>query len=384
MRLSMVMIAKDERENVRPCFDTFWDHVDEVVLCDTGSRDGTIGEARRYARERREAKKLIVGRFKWCDDFGAARTYAHSLATGGIHGTIDLDERLVGAQHLRAEAARISERPKVGVLLALCSGSLASSDWQPCLLRAPVRWKYPTAEVPCDTDRGLVSGHVRYEHTRAVHRGPRDLKIALQWLKREPDDSRALMTVAATAFDNSELSTAEDALQALLARRTPPLIGDERASAFGLRAQIARDRGDLSAAQEFARRAISFSRSDALSIQRIQDGRGGSPDGSGTLNGAWQLLAQAALDQDDHAEALRCATEAAQYALSKDRIQLARSVAGVAVAALAAQGRAPIEALAAVLGTDGAKSPSPDPAEVARAAIQTGDLMAAATLLGRV
>jgi hypothetical protein len=31
MRLSMVMIARDERENVRPCFESFWDHVGEVL-----------------------------------------------------------------------------------------------------------------------------------------------------------------------------------------------------------------------------------------------------------------------------------------------------------------------------------------------------------------
>ena len=46
LRLSMVMIARNERANVRQCFESFWDHVDEVVLCDTGSRDDTIDEAR--------------------------------------------------------------------------------------------------------------------------------------------------------------------------------------------------------------------------------------------------------------------------------------------------------------------------------------------------
>jgi glycosyltransferase involved in cell wall biosynthesis len=51
MRVSMVMIARDEAANVRPCLSSFWDHVDEVVLCDTGSRDDTVKLARAFARE---------------------------------------------------------------------------------------------------------------------------------------------------------------------------------------------------------------------------------------------------------------------------------------------------------------------------------------------
>jgi hypothetical protein len=68
-RLSMVTIARDEGHNVRACFESFWDHVDEVVLCDTGSGDGTIAEARAFAGERSEPGKLLVGQFTWTDDF---------------------------------------------------------------------------------------------------------------------------------------------------------------------------------------------------------------------------------------------------------------------------------------------------------------------------
>jgi glycosyltransferase involved in cell wall biosynthesis len=49
--ISMCLIAKNERENVRPCLSSFGDHVDEIVFCDTGSRDGTVAEVKRVARE---------------------------------------------------------------------------------------------------------------------------------------------------------------------------------------------------------------------------------------------------------------------------------------------------------------------------------------------
>jgi hypothetical protein len=107
-----------QRHNVRRCFDSFWDHVDEVVLCDTGSTDGTIAEARRFAKEHGEADKLTVGRFEWRDDFSAARTHAHSLATGSVHTYVDLDDVIIGAEHLREEALRFAANPSLGEINA--------------------------------------------------------------------------------------------------------------------------------------------------------------------------------------------------------------------------------------------------------------------------
>ena len=108
--------ASKSSSTSQPCFDTFWEHVDEVVLCDTGSRDGTVAEARRYAKARGDAEKLVVGRFKWCDDFAAARTYAHSLATGDVHATIDQCNNRAGASRRRATRTLRRLRVRTSVL----------------------------------------------------------------------------------------------------------------------------------------------------------------------------------------------------------------------------------------------------------------------------
>jgi tetratricopeptide (TPR) repeat protein len=103
--LSMVLIARDEAENIEPCFSSWWDHVDEVVLCDTGSQDDTIKRARVFAAERGELHKLIITEYEWHDDFAAARNHADSCATGRWMCWADLDDVVEGAELLRQLAA---------------------------------------------------------------------------------------------------------------------------------------------------------------------------------------------------------------------------------------------------------------------------------------
>ena len=56
------------------------------------SRVITVAIAETFAHEKGEPDKLIVGHFRWDDDFAAARNYADSLTTGGDwHCWIDLD-----------------------------------------------------------------------------------------------------------------------------------------------------------------------------------------------------------------------------------------------------------------------------------------------------
>jgi glycosyltransferase involved in cell wall biosynthesis len=187
----MVMIARDEQANVRPCFDSFWPHVDEVVLCDTGSVDDTVEEARRYAEERGEPGKLIVGRFEWCDDFGAARTYAHSLATGDVHAYIDLDDRLEGAEHLGSVVAEFANQSGLGTVWAnYYMADETVGKPRPRFARAPVRWLDPTYEAIEEQEGAsqIYTSLVRWRHAGDSQHGRRDLDIALKWSERDPEN----------------------------------------------------------------------------------------------------------------------------------------------------------------------------------------------------
>src|SRR5207244_2282343 len=60
-RVSLCMIVKDEATNLPSCLRSVADLVDEMIVIDTGSRDGT-----RQVAERLGAR---VFDFAWCDDF---------------------------------------------------------------------------------------------------------------------------------------------------------------------------------------------------------------------------------------------------------------------------------------------------------------------------
>jgi tetratricopeptide (TPR) repeat protein len=84
--LTLTMIVRDEEHLLPGCLASVCGVVDEIVVVDTGSRDGT----RRVA----EKAGARVHDFTWCDDFAAARNEALRHATGKWVLVLDADERL--------------------------------------------------------------------------------------------------------------------------------------------------------------------------------------------------------------------------------------------------------------------------------------------------
>ncbi len=84
--ISLCMIVKNEEKILERCLSTVADLVDEVVIIDTGSTDGTKEIARRYT------DKLYD--FQWTDDFSAARNFAFSKASMEYIYSVDADEVL--------------------------------------------------------------------------------------------------------------------------------------------------------------------------------------------------------------------------------------------------------------------------------------------------
>jgi glycosyltransferase involved in cell wall biosynthesis len=94
VKLSACMIVKNEVLTLPDCFRTVMGHVDELVIVDTGSTDGTQALVDTWAEYMNKGTKIVRGEFAWCDDFSAARNYAMSLATGEWIVTIDADDRV--------------------------------------------------------------------------------------------------------------------------------------------------------------------------------------------------------------------------------------------------------------------------------------------------
>jgi tetratricopeptide (TPR) repeat protein len=86
VNVSAALIVRDESAFIEDCLASLAGQVDEIVVVDTGSVDDTIQKARHFP--------IRLHKFKWCQDFAAARNYAISQASGDWILYIDADERL--------------------------------------------------------------------------------------------------------------------------------------------------------------------------------------------------------------------------------------------------------------------------------------------------
>ncbi len=85
--LSLCMIVKNELKYIEQCLTAVKPYVDEIVVADTGSTDGTI--------EVLERMGCKVYHFEWCDDYAKARNFAISKSTNDWILVLDADEIIV-------------------------------------------------------------------------------------------------------------------------------------------------------------------------------------------------------------------------------------------------------------------------------------------------
>ena len=99
MLLSAAIIVKDDTEHLDACLTSLRGLVDQVVVVDTGSSDGSIAVAEQHG--------ALVTREPWHDDLAAPRNRALDLAAGKWILSLDADERVRG--DLDAVRERLSD-----------------------------------------------------------------------------------------------------------------------------------------------------------------------------------------------------------------------------------------------------------------------------------
>lgn len=105
--LSACIVVKDGKASILRCLDALEPAVDEIVVIDTGSSDGTIELVDAWKTKHPGMKvvhDLVGDRFHDIDgifDFGAAKNYAVSRATCGYIMWVDCNDMLSGGRSLR-------------------------------------------------------------------------------------------------------------------------------------------------------------------------------------------------------------------------------------------------------------------------------------------
>jgi len=96
--ISLCMIVKNEGNTLEKCLDSIKDIVDEIIIVDTGSTDGTKEIARKYTD--------AIYDFNWIDDFSAARNFSFDKATKDYLLWLDADDILLPADHTKFMALK--------------------------------------------------------------------------------------------------------------------------------------------------------------------------------------------------------------------------------------------------------------------------------------
>lgn len=139
--LSLAMIVKNEAQTLERCLRPARAHVDEIVVVDTGSSDGTREIARKYAD--------VFDEIEWPGSFSEARNHSFDLATEDYVLVLDGDEYIPNPMHWELIRKSI-EQPEIALVQlrlhnVLPDGGLvgASEIWhERVVLNHPeIRWE---------------------------------------------------------------------------------------------------------------------------------------------------------------------------------------------------------------------------------------------------
>jgi hypothetical protein len=245
------LIARNEASVITGCLESIQNHVDEIIVVDTGSSDETTGIAAHHGAK-------IVS-FPWIDDFAAARNCALDAATSDWILYIDADERLVVPQgiSIRDElgapgvvALRMRLQPRTGF----------SAYHEVRLFRRDRRIRFvglmheriiPSLMAVCAEDRkriaisdlGIV--HIGYDSDQ-THKHHRNLPLLRRAVIENPDRVYCWWHLGATLAGLGQLDNADAAWARAIEVAERSTIAQEQAeasAAYQARAKLALERG---------------------------------------------------------------------------------------------------------------------------------------------
>ncbi len=172
--LSACLIMKDEEDSIERCLRSIVHLVDEVVIYDTGSTDGSIELARSCGAS------VIPG--YWDDDFSRARNEARRACRGEWLLHLDMDEELTDVREQVGIVRTMLERDLPIDLIAVPLFNMAGTELAPVreptphsvprlVHRTRCHWTGALHEHPMPVRGGGTPRTIRDEHITIIHYG---------------------------------------------------------------------------------------------------------------------------------------------------------------------------------------------------------------------
>ena len=202
-QLSLAMIVKNEARCLARCLRSVQAIVDEIVVVDTGSTDGTVEIAKSF-----NAK---ISHFDWVNDFSAARNFSLDQAGGDWVFVLDADE--FASEALAKEIREfIQAKPAVGRLKIVSDfrrhgQTLRSQSFVSRLFPRGARFEGRIHEqIVSALPRLNLRGELGHDGYLETQKSDRNIKLLLAELEHQPDNSYLLHQLALeyTSLDQTE------------------------------------------------------------------------------------------------------------------------------------------------------------------------------------
>jgi tetratricopeptide (TPR) repeat protein len=233
--VSACLIVKDAEATLPCCLESIRDLVQEILVVDTGSSDGTAARAGVLGAR--------VYYFPWTDDFAAARNEALRHATGRWVLSLDADEYLDAANRARfADLVANLPADDAAYVLTMRSpmpgGSFLDIQNVRLFCKHPqIRWQYRVHEQlgPALARAGhpirmtdVVIHHAGYEDPRTrLRKIERNARLLELDLRDHPDDAFVLFNLG-TAYEELGRTDQAVALLRRSLRLAPPELSTLR------------------------------------------------------------------------------------------------------------------------------------------------------------
>ncbi len=233
MKLSLCMIVKDERYFIEDCLSQAAPHVDEMIIVDTGSTDGTSEIARKFSD--------TVYSYQWNDNFADARNFGLEKATGDWILVLDADERIAQADYPRLRAA-MDTREWDGYYLTTRNytsngrrqGAEASPADDDMARGFPYYYTHPIMKLFRRTGQIRYDGRIHEVVDASVEesrRGTLDIVIH-HYGEANPDRPKATRALRYLSMMDEELSESDDGRLYAIAGSTAMNFANDYAKAY--------------------------------------------------------------------------------------------------------------------------------------------------------